>query len=415
MADNVKIGMNGCVTENTANKIDLETKLINLRAEVTDVSGAFIAEPNNEVDTTSESEDLLPPAVDAKDVFSSSTGDFQLGKVEETVHIKEYAPSLALKEAEEQPEDKANGQRYSNGQRVVLEGPRKSDNKITTLKKATNLQSTKKKQSSPAVKSPAVSTPKPLKPALSRSATSTTRPPAEKQNGFTPLTGKRTAPAASKRVASPSSHMPLSWGPADSDPSSLATTRKSLIMERMGDKDIIKRAFRTFQNKHGQVSSSSLAISSPTYQLHGKETERKTWASTTPQDSNEGANDSVKKMLSLHRQQGTRRMSTPTGSLLKSMGSERSSTTASSSFGSKSHDRADKRKGFSKKPGDEVSAKEAERTLLQSKMKVQKDAEFKKLQQSFNFKAKQLPAFYRGSGIAKSSTYKKGAKTEASG
>lgn len=42
----------------------------------------------------------------------------------------------------------------------------------------------------------------------------------------------------------------MSLGPSASDPTSLTSTRKSLIMERMGDKDIVKRAFKTFQNSY---------------------------------------------------------------------------------------------------------------------------------------------------------------------
>lgn len=43
----------------------------------------------------------------------------------------------------------------------------------------------------------------------------------------------------------------MSLGPSSaSDPSALTSTRKSLIMERMGDKDIVKRAFKSFQKSY---------------------------------------------------------------------------------------------------------------------------------------------------------------------
>ncbi|KAL0755416.1 hypothetical protein Bca101_093084 [Brassica carinata] len=48
-----------------------------------------------------------------------------------------------------------------------------------------------------------------------------------------------------KQTASKSLHMSMSLGPSTSDPSALTSTRKSLIMERMGDKNIVKRAFKT--------------------------------------------------------------------------------------------------------------------------------------------------------------------------
>lgn len=47
----------------------------------------------------------------------------------------------------------------------------------------------------------------------------------------------------------------MSLGPSASDPTSLTSTRKSLIMERMGDKDIVKRAFKTFQKSYGFKAS----------------------------------------------------------------------------------------------------------------------------------------------------------------
>ncbi|GAB2280375.1 hypothetical protein Dimus_015010 [Dionaea muscipula] len=409
-ASDAKKEINGSSIENIANGIDLQHEVINLRTESS--SSSRLVEPNNELTTACESEDQLSPVVDAKDEFHSRVDDLGLGEAEEHVLVKEDAPSSGSQERTDNTSSIEPTPRPTNAQVVNSERSKKPE-KVTTHKKPAPILATKKKQSSPAVRSPVVSTPKQLKPALSRPVTSVTRPTAERKNGFTPLSGKKTAPAASKRVASPSLHMSLSWGPANSDPGSLATRRKSLIMERMGDKDIIKRAFRTFQNNFGQVTSPSLAKSSPTHQLPQKETERKTWASTTPQKSNEGANDSTKKMFTLHGQQGTRRTPSSTGLLLKGIGSVKNSTTISS-FDMKSHDRADKLKVFPKKTGEEISAKEAERTLLQSKMKVQKDAEFKKLQQSLNFKAKPLPAFYRGSGVGKSSTYnKKVAKSEA--
>lgn len=41
-----------------------------------------------------------------------------------------------------------------------------------------------------------------------------------------------------------------------------STTRKSLIYGEMGDKDIVKRAFKTFQKDVNQVRSSGYEVSS---------------------------------------------------------------------------------------------------------------------------------------------------------
>ncbi|KAH0864415.1 hypothetical protein HID58_081626 [Brassica napus] len=53
--------------------------------------------------------------------------------------------------------------------------------------------------------------------------------------------------ASSPRSYPKSLHMSMSLAPSASDPTS---TRKSLIMERMGDKYIVKRAFKTFQKSY---------------------------------------------------------------------------------------------------------------------------------------------------------------------
>lgn len=47
----------------------------------------------------------------------------------------------------------------------------------------------------------------------------------------------------------------MSLAPSASDLAALTSTRKSLIMERMGDKDIVKRAFKTFQKSYDFTSS----------------------------------------------------------------------------------------------------------------------------------------------------------------
>ena len=71
----------------------------------------------------------------------------------------------------------------------------------------------------------------------------------------------------SKKVAPRSLHMSLSLGPTGSDPASLAATRKSLIMEKMADKDIVKRAFKTFQSNYNQFKPSSQEQSPATKQV----------------------------------------------------------------------------------------------------------------------------------------------------
>ncbi|CAN8304313.1 unnamed protein product [Cochlearia groenlandica] len=58
-----------------------------------------------------------------------------------------------------------------------------------------------------------------------------------------------------KQTGPKSLHMSMSLGPSASASTSLTSTRKSLIMERMGDKDIVKRAFKTFQKSFDYENS----------------------------------------------------------------------------------------------------------------------------------------------------------------
>lgn len=71
------------------------------------------------------------------------------------------------------------------------------------------------------------------------------------------ISGRETASTAENRkVPNETLHMSLSLGPSQSEPGPRTTVRKSLIMERMGDKDIVKRAFKTFQNNFNQPKTS---------------------------------------------------------------------------------------------------------------------------------------------------------------
>lgn len=102
-----------------------------------------------------------------------------------------------------------------------------------------NLTGTKNKAASPAVKHSQTSTPKYSKPSLISTPTSTFLSGKKKLN--------RSMVVESKRIAPTSLHMSLSLGPAKSS-SPFGMTRKSLIMEKMGDKDIVRRAFKGFQS-----------------------------------------------------------------------------------------------------------------------------------------------------------------------
>ncbi|XP_021731176.1 proteoglycan 4-like isoform X1 [Chenopodium quinoa] len=165
----------------------------------------------------------------------------------------------------------------------------------TLVKKTTDTTNSKKKPASPIPKKPAasmpkspmMSTPKSLKPELTKTAKSTTRPSVQKENGCTPLTSKKATRPESKRVLPTSLHMSFSLGPAHSDSASLTPMRNSLIMERMGDKDIVKRAFRAFRNVN-QLSASSLVKPTTPNQSTTKRIEVKVTTPDNAQKKKEG-------------------------------------------------------------------------------------------------------------------------------
>ncbi|XP_015076193.1 endochitinase A-like isoform X1 [Solanum pennellii] len=114
-----------------------------------------------------------------------------------------------------------------------------------------------------------------------------------------------------KRRVPTSLHMSLSL----SSPNSTASTntmRRSLFMETMGDKDIVKRAFKAFQNSYSQGRS----VGDMTYdvqdQVSSKESEQKISTSSTQKES-ERLRKTPDKVITLKGQSGTRSTSSSSG------------------------------------------------------------------------------------------------------
>ncbi|ESQ34373.1 hypothetical protein EUTSA_v10007419mg [Eutrema salsugineum] len=127
-------------------------------------------------------------------------------------------------------------------------------NKIVTSRKTLpskemrNMVKATKKPAAPISKAtPGFSTPRVYKSASKVTSLSTSQSSVKKENVSSLLRNKQTAPK--------SLHISMSLGPSASDPAALTSTRKSLIMERMGDKDIVKRAFKSFQKSYDLKTS----------------------------------------------------------------------------------------------------------------------------------------------------------------
>ncbi|KAG7598145.1 hypothetical protein ISN44_As06g024390 [Arabidopsis suecica] len=127
-------------------------------------------------------------------------------------------------------------------------------NKIVTSRKTPpskeirNMMKATKKPAAPISKAPqGFSTPRVYKPAPQKTSLSTSHSSMKKEKVSPLLSKKQTAPK--------SLHSSMNLDPPASDPTALPSNRKSLIMERMGDKDIVKRAFKSFQKSFDFKSS----------------------------------------------------------------------------------------------------------------------------------------------------------------
>ncbi|KAL4318280.1 hypothetical protein GQ457_18G021290 [Hibiscus cannabinus] len=253
--------------------------------------------------------------------------------------------------------------------------------KITPMDKDRNERIVKKKLPSPVTKTPPFSTPRASKPKSTPTTLSESRTP----SNSSPKT--KNPVVDSKKMAPRSLHMSLSLGPPGSSLTSLAATRKSLIMEKMGDKDIVKRTFKTFQNNYNQLKPSAQEQSPTTKPVPAKGRESRSSTLKTLQ-KNDG---------------GSSRVS----------GMEKKNAKAPPSYVDlKSDERAERRKELSKKPEEKSDGKEAERKYHQTKSKDNRDAEIKNLRQNLNFKATPLPGFYHGQRTPKSRFDKIGTKSD---
>ncbi|KAL3511228.1 hypothetical protein ACH5RR_030629 [Cinchona calisaya] len=251
-------------------------------------------------------------------------------------------------------------------------------------------------RSSPVTKLSQLSTPKSSKSTMMPASISTTK----KVNG-TSLPKAKINPGENRRAMPTSLHMSLSLDPASSGPS-LTTTRKSLIMERMGDKDIVRRAFKTFQNSISGLKSPNDGLSSWSQKVSYKGPEKNV-STLTHQKENEGLRKSAEKTI-----QRGRPGNTPNPAMLYIKGSgidKRGVTVVSSSTSVRNEARAEK---WKEKPGEKSFVREAERPQFSSKTK--EEAQIKNTGQGLKSKASLTPAFNRGQASTKTPLEKEKSK-----
>ncbi|KAJ0678424.1 hypothetical protein HanOQP8_Chr12g0447811 [Helianthus annuus] len=169
--------------------------------------------------------------------------------------------------------------------------PQNVTRKVTPNKVEKNPIGMKKKPASLIPKSPetpasTLSKPKPKPKPKPTSAPTLKKASAPSSSAVSSSKNKYQSLSESRRVTPVSLHMSMSMSSVNSDTASSVTSsrRRSLFMEQMGDKDIVKRAFKTFQNRVNQLPSS--AASGPK-QVPAKRSEQKTRTSMAYQKENE--------------------------------------------------------------------------------------------------------------------------------
>ncbi|XP_051122269.1 protein WVD2-like 7 isoform X2 [Andrographis paniculata] len=259
-------------------------------------------------------------------------------------------------------------QSHASKKGVSKLGAQSTAQKVTQTKMGRTVAGTGNKSVSPLVKPTQASTPKNSKPSSMRTPVSAPAPKTvKKQVNGSPLPKyKNDLVGQSKRTPPPALHMSLSLSSANSL-SSVSMTRKSLIMERMGDKDIVKRAFKAFQNRPngstlGEKPSPVKDMSPPTT------FQSRISASRKPTKGNEGK-DSVNQATQ-RIQSGSRSNPLPKG-LHKSLVTDRKTVTAISPTPAlRSDEKAEKRKEFLKQLEAKSIAREVEKAQHSAKSKV---------------------------------------------
>ncbi|KAF1861556.1 hypothetical protein Lal_00025918 [Lupinus albus] len=376
--NHLDLGGSSCVTEaefdisNTQDSVEgvkhktrsfgetSRTELDNLKEEVAisrDCPSSLVEGENKELECRSHSFlqiDKTEEAVCIKQVEDHNIEAEHVKEISHVVYKEEKKPS------------------HIEAKEVKLDRPKK--HKVTTIDRESIGAKTKKKSMLPSAKASQISMQRSSKPAST--PTKILASSLSTKKGTSPYSSSRpfTSDVESRKASKKSFHMSMSLGLSNPDPAPHTTMRKSFIMEKMGDKDIVKRAFKTFRNNFNQLETSGEDKSLVKKQIASGGTVSKVPTSTALRKENGRPTkvDSVDK---------------------------RSGSSVGATIGPKSDIRAEKKEESSRKIKDKSNAKAVERTRLQLKLKEEKEAERKKLKH--NFKATPLPAFYRGQKVSK--------------
>ncbi|KAL1317325.1 hypothetical protein AAHE18_15G125700 [Arachis hypogaea] len=322
------------------------------------VSSSAKAE-NEELKTRSHSSQLTDKAEEVVSTKQEESIDAEVEDVKEILHVVYNVKETGNATEVEVKELTLDHTKDVEAKHLTLDHPR--EYKVTPIKRESNVAKTKKTSMQPTPKISQISTPRSSssKPTLTQ-----TKLPASSsstKNADSPSLSRKqiTSSGQSRKVANKSLHMSMSLGLSNHDPAPHSTVGKSLIMQKMGDKDIVRRAFKTFQNNYNQPKLSGEDRSLVKRQVPARGTKPKVSTSTASQKEN----GQPTKVESIDR---------------RSANSVRATSVLRRDV------RAEKGKESFRKIEEKSNTKVAvERTRLQPKIKEEKEAEMKKRTPNF--------------------------------
>ncbi|KAK9675734.1 hypothetical protein RND81_11G026800 [Saponaria officinalis] len=326
-------------SEVTENIHELTDGAVVIDEVVTSEVNEYFDKPDDRADAV-KGDDKQPQEEFAKADLCFTSKNPELVKLKAPASVIGDVPSIQESKGEELPQEKVKRTiiEEQSGNLKKLATSKKTE-KAALAKKTNSTRNTQKRLASAVPtrttasipKSPMLSTLKSSKPEPTKVAKSASRLFDKKEHGFTPPSIKKMIGPQSKRVFPTSLHMSISYGRTNQDPAS-DTMRKSLIMERMGDKDIVKRAFKAFQNPP-QTISPSLAKSPAIKQSASRKVEQKGSPANTLPKKNEGIERAAKTGSTRTGLQGTRRTLVSPGVNKNAGADQRNVKSVAASFG----------------------------------------------------------------------------------